>query len=1692
MDGQQNKSLKKTAYFSDPPTTRSLSVAAVILVLAVIFFTQVLFPAASCPFMDCDPSPSAFAFMQNNDGLSNPGHFSLQRSAHYEAARTIIGRWLRLEDQDKPGDLPDPETIVEYYRAYLAGVDLVFPIVYAAAGIALLKFFYHLSSRDPGWLQVLPIAGAAFDYLENAVHFDMIGLVADGSVYRIGDQSVSLAYIFSTIKIAFLIATVFLVLRALYLASLIWLSSRIKSGFSDKNPDRFNLSKRLPAALIVVVFGALSVMMINTMTLSARNLRGDANQCGGHIDLELANSTDGAQAIFECWANVVDSSYDPNAKSGSPQNVIVLENVADLYIQFLGLDWLFALVYAIALSALVSVLLYLSAKSPVDFVGSWFGESENNILISIRASAQELLALLPVLPWLVGYLDSMENFIHFDIIKTIAINGDAGTILPGQLVFAYALSLAKWIILVLFAFGVAITIMLLVVQAILWWQSRGQKEADAKPLAEDEFKVEKDYVAPNNYAAFLDRVVGDAGSAEFGYLNARRETAAQFLPETAAQMQQPASLGRKSRNQAVDVVARNAIGLSHSGGGIRSGSFNLGMQQGLSRFGILPWVDYISSVSGGGFAAAALTTLLSKKTEIEDDGKAGSKFHFYSHWERFPFNSKAKAFDRDADDLAGQGEPISGTKKKYLGVSNEPGLNSQLSYFRDKGNYLAPRLGWVTRDILRGIGAVFAKMGYTLILYLAIMLALSAFHYLSIATLTPAILQDIDGGKLTPAGEKEETSIVFDAQDSKTGVDITYTLKPTPSAVEADASNDATSQSETTFNLVGLVFGAYEDPPAAAAAAADGPAFPWGMYGWAIAAGATSATVFWAFVARFYWKYIDFKALDRRKKKLHENKIDSSNAEAKAISLEVDKVLKNIRRFAWFAYTSLATLVAVTIGAVVIWEPNLVLLQGAAFYWVWLGLLCVLLIAGFYYVNYLQNLMGSQAWAEGGLPPTHWMDMLFINISSGMFIGLMALSVIWIRFIFLPFRVEGPDIFLIWLLPLFWVGNLVGLVVFRALNRRQRVGEGNNQFIISVWSNNYLRSVFWTWEGLSLYIIVFLIALNLLTLPHYFANAASQQAGVASLLTAIISGGYAAYLTSLGSDSKDWQSRVQQLIDLPVGIRNYVLGVLVLIFILSTAFLMQTFLDQIAPGNLALISAIGAIAILIFALIGWRVNFNYITPHYFFRDRVAEYVMKTEVENGTGVVRTVRDDRFLRMQDVNPDGSSAPYHLVLTALNLPGSMHLKSKDRKSQHFIFSRHFTGSEITGYVRTKHYRAAENSFGLTKYAHAIALSGAAISSSVGHLTFFAQAFMTTLLNIRLGLWFTNPLLYAAKSKERHQTESRSFRTKFENAIFWPGYLWDELRGRTHERKELVNLSDGAFAGDNLALYPLFKRRCQVIIAGDASSDPNAYCESLFSVLQQVQTDFGVDVNIDVDALKPLTKDTGKHKSGMSQKHCSIGDITYPANPDRGLGEMKGWLVLIKPTVTGDEPATIKKYWETHKEEFPHPTTGDQFFDEIQFEAQRRLGEVTIEHILDDLSAYYKDQIKKRKDKMKEVYADLKKTKDEISIIKDKMTNYKKPEKAKALEKMKKRWGKHKKKQKAQRKKAKKELAMYVKKKKLIDDLLTDDGKQPRREFGTIFTEKLNPEKKENNDKQAAKKIFPSLDVFMEDLRESTKTIV
>jgi len=1010
------------------------------------------------------------------------------------------------------------------------------------------------------------------------------------------------------------------------------------------------------------------------------------------------------------------------------------------------------------------------------------------------------------------------------------------------------------------------------------------------------------------------------------------------------------------------------IGLTFSGGGMRAMAFNLGLVQALAKFGILPQVDYLASISGGGLAAAALTTLLSKKDKKK-------KHHFNTRWEKFPFNPDVETFDPEAEELQTEDpdQPEEAQKQEcdkqpYKAVSTERGVNKQLAYMRHNANVLTPRLGYITRDMLRMVGAVLAGMGLTIFIHFLVLVMFSAVHYFAMASLSPSlILDNINAARLEEAKETEEVSLTIQLEEETATVDLlsqkateeeegelTLTVKTGEEDAEVelpliivedvepgdeemalfiqlegknaqvnlqkeDAPEDL-CKNETVFSIPALIFRKFEDTPCPAIEVEKAPPVPWGEY---------LANFGMGFVYTLVVTYLIINPLYKEQL--------SPGKEA------LDKRIIKLKRIFNVAFLLLFLLgIGLIISHVVIIQPNsdklLPDIQRNSLFWLGLPFLSVFsTIVTFVWFN------SRGTWDGQALSKQEHIDGVVLVALAGLYLAAMLFSVSLTKLVLNSHYAHDPQIYWVWMPVLFVLGSHFGLI-------------GGRGFSPELHKRTTFRSIFWAYSGLIYVIFITVLLLTVVVLPQFFWVPASEGSSqVVPAATALLAAIWAALL------SKDAQpGRLLALLKLPPYLRNFLLAVLVIVLNLSAILLIETLYDRYIhePGWLVLI-AFGAAAI--FALFGRLVNFNYISPHYFGRNRIDEVFLQTKVITPEGNVRTVRDDSQIRLSEINPDGCSAPYHLVVGAVGLAGSWHLKYKDRKAGHFTFSRDFVGSESTGYVPTKEYRKkwekdgnlqCEPTTGLTKLSRAILLSSAAFSSSVGYVTFFAQAFMLTLLNVRLGLWMVNPKLYDEKGKDT----PGNAKINLERKTFWPQYLYDEARGRVHERKDLVNIADGGHTGDNASIYPLLRRRCKIIFVGDASLDKESFCEQLYNAIEYAEVDLGIRVEIKTNQLEPAgekEKDDERKKLmlGQSQSHCAVGKITYPEVVEKGLREECGWLIYFKPTVTGDEIGLIREFWQTHPGEFPHPNTVDFWYEEQQFDAVRKLGELTVRHSLKDM---------------------------------------------------------------------------------------------------------------------------------------------
>lgn len=234
-------------------------------------------------------------------------------------------------------------------------------------------------------------------------------------------------------------------------------------------------------------------------------------------------------------------------------------------------------------------------------------------------------------------------------------------------------------------------------------------------------------------------------------------------------------------------------------------------------------------------------------------------------------------------------------------------------------------------------------------------------------------------------------------------------------------------------------------------------------------------------------------------------------------------------------------------------------------------------------------------------------------------------------------------------------------------------------------------------------------------------------------------------------------------------------------------------------------------------------------------------------------------------------------------------------------------------------------------------IAISGAAASTGMGSRTSPGFASLLFLSGLRLGFW-TKTLLDTSQRPENLPRRLRSALLDFapkplaivaESMARFPGLF-----------SSIWYVSDGGHF-DNTGIYALLKRRPKVIVAADCGADPKYLFSDLESLVRKAKIDFGASIEF-VDPAKlgdKLPAELGAAlgtPENISPEAASswlvLGRIVY-------RDKTEGALLVVKPRRLDKMPFDIVAYADRNPD-FPQQSTGDQFFDEAQWEAYHQLG--------------------------------------------------------------------------------------------------------------------------------------------------------
>jgi hypothetical protein len=221
-------------------------------------------------------------------------------------------------------------------------------------------------------------------------------------------------------------------------------------------------------------------------------------------------------------------------------------------------------------------------------------------------------------------------------------------------------------------------------------------------------------------------------------------------------------------------VSKSLVGIALSGGGIRSATTNLGILQALSRMGVLPLVDYMCTVSGGGYIGSCLSSLLSLSTrtasgngaglQIPEVLKKGDQPLFTTRWKDFPFNWETA---RGA---------------------------AQLRHLRTHGTFLVTRTGILARETMRSVGQLLSGTLYNLSLVLLTLTTVALTYML-------VLLWTVNGADDALRAITAPVPVYATAYERQ----IESQIRPAPAAIPSDQEIAGAKYIETTaFAFPGL------------------------------------------------------------------------------------------------------------------------------------------------------------------------------------------------------------------------------------------------------------------------------------------------------------------------------------------------------------------------------------------------------------------------------------------------------------------------------------------------------------------------------------------------------------------------------------------------------------------------------------------------------------------------------------------------------------------------------------------------------------------------------------------------------------------------------------------------------------------------------------------------------------------------
>ena len=392
-----------------------------------------------------------------------------------------------------------------------------------------------------------------------------------------------------------------------------------------------------------------------------------------------------------------------------------------------------------------------------------------------------------------------------------------------------------------------------------------------------------------------------------------------------------------------------------------------------------------------------------------------------------------------------------------------------------------------------------------------------------------------------------------------------------------------------------------------------------------------------------------------------------------------------------------------------------------------------------------------------------------------------------------------------------------------------------------------------------------------------------------------------------------------------------------------------------APEPFAALGGIGAdlraLALASLALAWWLLTArndqmaNASSLHSFYRARLTRAYLAVG-NRGRGIVvtggelpgaqsvREVLPGDDIDLANYHPEDKGGPIHLVNVCLN-------QTRDDASR--LYNADRKGTLLTASARALEIGSREavatpaNAGTLGRW---VAASGAAASPGAGSYTSTGWALLLFFLGVRLGYWMP-----AARTP---QAGWPAWMRHAWTLAAKPLMLWSEVAASFYgTARPRWYISDGGHF-DNTGVYALLKRRLDFILLADGSADADYDLADIENLVRKARIDFGAEIDFYThDEAARMLAGTGRELTVLSPESLAdshsargvlLARIRYAA--DAAGRRAEGTLLVVKPNLHDALDLDLLAYAQRHGA-FPHESTGDQSFDEAQWESYQRLGE-------------------------------------------------------------------------------------------------------------------------------------------------------